>query len=245
MYCNCTNPKYKQVPAGFNTRNMIDYCTVCKKDKGPNAQSSSMVNSKDGTELLLVPGGEFLYDDNNEKLSIPEFQIAKYPVTIYQWKQFLSETKYEWNEWKDIKDQSSMNPITMVTIEDCEAYCAWAGLSLPTEQQWEKAARGTNGRKYPWGNEEPTKELCNCNELYGKILPVDALPLGNSPYGSAQMSGNVWEWTSSLWRQEREWCVFRGGSWDDGPYYVRAAYRFNSTPTDRYDRLGFRCARTK
>ncbi len=129
------------------------------------------------------------------------------------------------------------------------AFCKWADLQLPTEEEWEKAARGTDGRNYPWGNNDPTDKLCNFNRNVGGTTPVGKYsPQGDSPYGCMDMSGNVWEWCLNKYETSTETTiddsgdrrVLRGGSWIDRQDLARAAYRYNFFPDFRSSNYGFR-----
>lgn len=137
--------------------------------------------------------------------------------------------------------------MTLVSWHDANAYCAWLSHTtgrtyhLPTEQQWEKAARGTDGREYPWGNEPPTDKLCNFNMNVGDTTPVGSYsPQGDSPYGVADMAGNVWEWCEGLYDDEHTWRVVRGGSWYSTPDYTRAGFRDGGRPDVQVDYRGLR-----
>ena len=192
-------------------------------------------------------------------LYLPEYRIARVPVTNAQYLRFAQATKYKTPEdWTDgrIPDGKQEHPVVNVSWHDAIAFCDWAKVQLPSEAQWEKAARGTDGRIWPWGNQAPDKTHCNFNSNVGDTTPVGAYPAGASPYGVLDMAGNVWEWTRSLWanypyraddgredfgRKENERRVLRGGSFLNYLRYgVRCAYRFRLLPDLRPWYNGFR-----
>lgn len=223
---------------GFST-----ICVGADKESG----AGGIMIGKDGAPMVLVPAGEFLYGDNNQRLSLSSFYMDKYELTTSRYAKFLQETgrekPYRWGEASP-RWQASQ-PVMGVNWHDADAYCRWAGKRLPTEQEWEKAARGTDGRKYPWGNEEPTSRHANMRgststEGYFALTDVGSLKAGASPYGIHDMAGNVWEWTSSDYGSSNK--VIRGGSWSVTPPNLRSTYRLRNTPAYRQVRLGFRCA---
>lgn len=158
-------------------------------------------------------------------------------------------------------DGKEDHPVTHVAYEDCLAYCRWSGTRMCTEAEWEKAARGTDARKYPWGNDPPTPEKCNYRMHVGDTTPIGQYPLASGPYGLDDIVGNVWEWTSTRWHRypysesksrvivtrsgRQELITMRGGSFfnDCGSIGLEAMSRIYSlTQYTGFD-VGFRvCA---
>jgi formylglycine-generating enzyme required for sulfatase activity len=220
---------------------------------------------------VRIPAGPFLFGSSDadvmaygdEKpqrtIDLPEYWIGRYPVTNAQYKRFLDAKPghrvpfvdadwakaYNWDEkartYPAGKDD---HPVVLVSWDDAKAFCDWAGLALPSEEQWEKAARGADGRLWPWGNEDPTAAHCNFNRNVDTTTPAAQYsPKGDSPYGCADMAGNVWEWTESWYDEAKTRRVVRGGSWLSSRNLARAAYRYSSHPVDRPSLLGFRVVR--
>jgi formylglycine-generating enzyme required for sulfatase activity len=202
---------------------------------------------------VRVPAGEFLYGDDKKKIELPEFWIDKTPVTHAEYKRFLDANlkypvpfveadwakPYNWDKkTRSFPKDKADHPVVLVSCEDATAYAKWAGKRLPTEEEWEKAARGERGNEWPWGNEfDRTK----CNSEEDSTTPVGAYsPQGDSPFGAADMAGNVWEWTASEYTSGRK--VLRGGSWSNDRAYARVTYRYLDVAPDlRYNNVGFRC----
>ena len=214
--------------------------------------------------MVFVPAGEFIMgsDDGNEDerpahtVFLDGFWIDKYEVTNAEYKGFVDATgqppPHHW-EGGTYPEGKGDHPVVWVSWHDAQAYCQWAGKRLPMEAEWEKAARGTDGRKWPWGNSFDTSK-CNSGGS-GDTVPVGSYPAGASPYGAQDMAGNAWEWTadwyeaypgsgyiSSRFGQKNK--VMRGGSWFDGPALVRCSARNSAAPKFSFSTIGFRCAKS-
>ncbi len=209
------------------------------------------ITGKDGAPMVLVPDGDFLYAHTKYRESVDAFYMDKYEVTTTRYAAFLQVTSREkpksWNDVNRVSDRE--RPVIGVDWNDADAYCRYYGKRLPTEQEWEKAARGTDGREYPWGNEEPKRSLANYNwdgnrswKGYLTLGSVESYEAGKSPYGLYNMAGNVAEWTSSDYDSSSSLKVLRGGSWHDRALNMRSSDRDWLTPSLRSNYVGFRCA---
>ena len=226
--------------------------------------------------MAEIPAGEFwmgvdgtigLEDERpRHRIWLDAYEMDRHEVTTRQYAAFLAAMGREkpW-QWETVKiAEHGDRPVIGVSWEDAEAFCRWSGKRLPTEAEWEKAARGTDGRAYPWGNQAPTPDLANfglgVRFSYGQALtPVGRYEQGQSPYGLADMAGNVWEWVSDWYEggyyeksptrnpqgpESGQLKVLRGGSWSELPKYLLTYGRFKLDPSTRNSYVGFRCARS-
>lgn len=194
-------------------------------------------------EIIAIPAGEFLMGSatQSRQIHVPDFHIDKYETSNAQYRVFVQETGHP-SPTLVYSDEMAHYPVTNVSWEDARAYCEWAGKRLPTEAEWEKAARGTEGFTYPWGNEW-RDGLSNTRESeQGGVSPVGSFPAGASPYGVQDMAGNVWEWIGSD-RPEQETRTIRGGAWNAVSRWAQTFAHNETQATQTQDNLGFRCAR--
>ena len=238
---------------------------------------------RDGAPMVLVPAGPFPMgvppadrdggrdEYPRHEVHLDAFYIDAYEVTNGRYHQFVTATKHRVPEhpnnpsrtlWKGnrIADAAAERPVVNVDWHDADAYCRWAGKRLPTEAEWEKAARGTDDRRFPWGNVEPTAKHLNFNQQWigeKTLMPVGSYEAGKSPYGAYDMAGNVWEWVAD-WYDDRYYekspaknpagpgagtgKVLRSSGWAVETPLVRIFTRVKSDPLVRNESTGFRCA---
>jgi len=178
------------------------------------------------------------------------YYIDVYPVTNAAYRAFVEETSYRtpvlWDRRPDLAGDDL--PVTGVSWMDALQYCKWAGKALPTDRQWEKAARGTEGSTYPWGEDELTPERANyLYDVYREpqLKPVTAFEAFGSPFGCKAMVGSVWEWTNTPFPDEEGACFIKGGSYVDpgSPAFVSTTATLWAGKKAKTDILGFRCTK--
>ncbi|HLO32559.1 MAG TPA: formylglycine-generating enzyme family protein [Anaerolineales bacterium] len=233
---------------------------------------STRISEKDGATLVYVPAGEFAMGStdqdslasNDEKpphpVTLDAFWIDQTEVTNAMYAKCVNagNCKPPINTDHFINTGYADHPVVSVDWSQASAYCAWTERRLPTEAEWEKAARGTDGRIYPWGNEAPNNALLNYNDAVKDTTAVGQYPNGKSPYGAYDMAGNVWEWVND-WYDPKYYekspnknpkgpetgteRVLRGSGWQNETPTVRIFTRVDSDPAVRNESTGFRCAR--
>jgi serine/threonine-protein kinase len=230
------------------------------------------LHDTDGSDMALVPGGTFLMGPARRAVHVDAFYMDRAPVTNEQFARFVRVTGYQPDDGGAARFLRHLDggivplslarhPVVYVSWLDAKAYASWAGKRLPTEAEWEKAARGTDGRKYPWGRTEPGPSRANFGKGHAGTTPVGAFPEGASPFGIVDLAGNVWEWcddfddpsfyTDGPSRNPRcpkrpglDRVVMRGGSWMFGARSLRTYSRTSYDEEYRFASGGFRCVRT-
>ena len=234
-----------------------------------NRPLAPVLTETGGHEMVLVPSGPFLMGPARRTVHIDAFYIDRTPVTNEQFVRFVGVTGYQPTgpgAARFLQDGAAgksaklaHHPVTYVSWADAKAYAVWTGKRLPTEAEWEKAARGTDGRRYPWGRSEPDARRANFARMSGGTTPVDAHPDGASPFGLLDTAGNVLEWCDEFDEPEfygsgpshnpqnsteAPTVVMRGGSWMFGPRALRTYARTSYAPDYRFAAGGFRCVKS-
>jgi iron(II)-dependent oxidoreductase len=226
-------------------------------------------------DMVFIPAGPFImgYDKRHadegpsHTVTLRAYYIDQYEITNVQYAEFVKATRHKpplhWRNGQ-YPPEKAKHPVVMVSWYDAKEYCDWAGKRLSTEEEWEKAARGTDGQIFPWGNAFDMNKSNNPQRWKslgrpGDTMPVGSFPQGKSPYGLYDMAGNVWEWTESWYLPHpgnthitenygQKYKVSKGGSWKDcsfyrcglsGPTFNRGFF----VPNTRNNSFGFRCAR--
>ena len=224
----------------------------------------------DGASMVLIPSGEFTMgsdkgDDDEQpvhRVFLDSYYIDKFEVTNGRFAKFVEAIQSE-PPWgfgdRETPVVQADQPVRWVNWMEAIGYCLWVGKRLPTEAEWEKAARGTDGRIYPWGNDLPTpaQAVFGLNEGAETVSPIGHREKGQSPYGVQDLAGNLYEWTID-WYDEEYYKkipainphgpaegttkVQRGGSYTNTPYRLRSTFRTKGDPAEHEPNVGFRCA---
>jgi hypothetical protein len=225
------------------------------------SQSVEFAVRLEAAEALGQAGDPRLRRDNWVRVealpSLKPFEIGRYPVTVEEYRRFVEDEGYEderwWkaggfgkttapHNWEDQKLHPN-RPVTDVNWYEASAYAAWTGARLPSEAEWDFAARGREGGEYPWGDKEPDATRANYRETGpGQPTPVGLYPAGATPEGILDLAGNVWEWIEDSYVKDKS-RVLRGGSWNYIAANLRASARYWVVPENRYNNFGFRLAR--
>ncbi len=293
LYAGCGRDQKKQAGKKESEKQAV------QAQEKATADHTEEIAGKDGAPMALIPAGEFEMGTDSDEIPqlvewarkwsanpvtswhdrekprhtvhLDAFHMDKYEVTNTLYKKFMDATGHKApGYWDDDKYNAPNQPVVGITWDDAKAYAEWAGKRLPTEAEWEKAARGgLVGKKFPWGDSDPDGIQCNfadrnTNESWSDKNVDDgyqyAAPVGSftpNGYGLYDMAGNVWEWCAD-WYGESYYKispernpkgpgsgtdrVLRGGSWLHSPSTIRAALRYSSySPTRTYYDQGFRC----
>jgi serine/threonine protein kinase len=243
----------KALSAAYNEAYRRVQVMEVRTESGQTLSTESMVYFEGGG--FLMGSDEVLEESPEFETTVEPFYLDKYPVTVEEYETFVRATnRPEPKFLRDPEFNGPRQPITGVTLEDALAYAQWIGKTLPTEAQWEFAARGRENRKYPWGNLEPDTNRANFGDYLGMPSIVTMHESGATPEGMHDLAGNVYEWTLdafvpySTYRDGRPAetteprRVVRGGSWHSPPNELRTTYRKGLFPESQLATVGFRCA---
>lgn len=270
-----TTPSPQSTEASTQTTELAEELIVTETPAVESGLPAS-ITDEHGVPMVIVSAGTFPYGSNMgepdeqpaQTIFLDDFYIDQYEVTNARYAECVAagtcSPPEEWgsNTHADYYNNPSFTdyPVIFINWESAQTYCEWRGGRLPTEAEWEKAGRGTDGRTYPWG-EGASCSLANLYPCVEDVTQVGSYPAAASPYGALDMSGNVWEWTADWYSadyyttlgpetsnptgpesgSER---VIRGGSWADARYQLRLTERFQFNPLGSDNALGFRCVRT-
>lgn len=227
-------------------REFISENALAAAPKKPAAAAKPVV--VDG--MILISAGKFLFGAEGEEKFLEAFYIDTSPVSNAEYRAFIEDCNYRkprsWDENPELAGDDF--PVVGVSWMDALQYCQWSKKELPTEEQWEKAARGVDGWPYPWGKDRPTTETANfLNSENGAVglQPLKGFEANRSQFGCRFTVGHVWEWTSTTYEGEARNRVLKGGSWadPDNPTFLSAYARLWATVKEKSELIGFRCAR--
>ena len=232
---------------------------------GSMSMAVSAKAAGDHKDMVLIPSGEFTMgshehsDEARHQVVLDAYLIDKFEASNTRYKEFMRATGHPAPAyWDDPRLSKPEQPVVGVSWTDANAFCKWDGKRLPTEAEWEKAAKGPEGdNHYPWGHHLDPKKA-NYGQNVGRTTPVDSYPEGVSGYGVYNMAGNVFEWVDD-WYDPKYYTTgpdknpkgpetgsqrsFRGGGWIDSTPSVRVAQRNGTDPNTKMNWMGFRCAR--
>lgn len=226
-----------------NDKNIIDkkiltnYNKKLETYKKPNNKSDNIKYDSKYDEMIFISEGEFIFGDSLSKkvIKLKSFYIDKFEVTNIQYKRFNYNHEY-------VSGEENF-PVVNINFSEAKAYAEWAGKRIPTEEEWEKAARGKEGLKFPWGNTFDASKCNTINSSKWRTVSSDEYQVGRSPYGVLNMLGNVWEWTDSQAGNDPESKIIKGGSFINDLKYISCSSRSFEKMVTKKNAIGFRCVK--